>query len=191
VRWVGPDLALQRFEIMRELAPNTKRMFIPYLKNYPIVKSQLEALRPAFTAADIALVEVPAETPAELKAELEKYGGSVNHETDVILLIAEPLGVTPEFFTMLGQFADEHKIPFGGAYMSLGEYESLFGLTPQGFPQGKQAAFLADKILKGTPAGTIPVVSAEVYFQLSYRAAQKLGLNVSEGLLSRADEIIR
>jgi putative ABC transport system substrate-binding protein len=191
VRWVGPDLALERFEIMRELLPNAKRMFIPYLKNYPIVKSQLEALRPAFNAANIALVEVPAETPAELKAGLEKYKDSINSKTDAILTIAEPLGVTPDFFTVFAKFADEHKIPFGGAYMLLGKYEALFGLTPQGFPQGKQAAFLADKILRGTPAGTIPVVSAEAYFQLSYREAQKLGLSVQEGLLSKANEIIR
>ena len=54
-----------------------------------------------------------------------------------------------------------------------------------------QAAPLADKILGGIPAGTIPVVSAEPYFQLNFRAAEKLGLKVNEGLLSRAEEIIR
>jgi putative tryptophan/tyrosine transport system substrate-binding protein len=191
VRWVGPDLALQRFEIMCELVPNAKRMLMPYQKGYPIVKSQLEALRQAFAAANITLIEIPAENAAELEIELQKYKRSVNSDTDVILLLCEPLGVTPDAFLVLSQFADEHKIPVGGAFMSIDGHESVFGLTPQGAPQGRQAAFLADKILRGTQAGTIPVVSTDGYFQLNYKAAQKLGLNVSERLLSRADEVIR
>ena len=191
VRWVGPDLALKRYEIMREVAPYAKRMWVPYQKGYPIVKSQLEALRPAFASSGITMMELPADNATELEAELHKQAKSFNNATDAILLLAEPLGVTPDAFTVIGKFADTYKIPVGGALMSAGGYESVFGLTPQSIPQGKQAAFLADKIFRGTPAGTIPVVSSEPYFQLNYKAVQKLGLTVSEGLLSRADEIIR
>lgn len=190
VRWVGPDLALKRFEIMLELVPNAKRMWIPYQKGYPIVKSQLEVLRPAFATAGLTLMELPADNATELDAELQEQATSFNNDTDVILLIAEPLGVTPEVFAVLGQFADEHKIPVGGAFISVGGYDSVFGLTPQNIPQGKQAAILADKIFKGVPAGTIPVVSADNFLQINYKAIQKLGLNASEGLLSRADQII-
>jgi len=91
----------------------------------------------------------------------------------------------------LAKFAANKKIPLGGAYMPIPGYEPIFGLTPQAIPQGKQAAFLADKVLKGTPAGTIPVVSAESYFQINYKSAEKLGLKVNEGLLGRANEIIK
>ena len=56
---------------------------------------------------------------------------------------------------------------------------------------GRLAAQQAHKVLKGIPAGTIPVVSAENYFQLNYRVAQELGLRVPEGLLKQANEIIR
>ena len=64
-------------------------------------------------------------------------------------------------------------------------YESKF------YEIGSLAAPLADKIFKGTPAGTIPVVTPEAYLTINYKVAQELGLNVSEGLLSRANEIIR
>ena len=56
---------------------------------------------------------------------------------------------------------------------------------------GKLAAQQADKVLGGIPAGTIPVLSAESYFQFNHKAAQELGLNVPEGLLKQVDEIIR
>jgi putative tryptophan/tyrosine transport system substrate-binding protein len=139
----------------------------------------------------MTLIEVPADNAAELEAELQKQTTSVNSDTDAVLMMAEPLCVTPENFVVLGKFADEHKIPIGGALMSIGGYESVFGLTPQSIPQGEQAAFLTDKILRGVPAGTIPVVSADSFFQFNYKAAQELGLKVPEGLLSKADEIIR
>jgi ABC-type uncharacterized transport system substrate-binding protein len=56
---------------------------------------------------------------------------------------------------------------------------------------GKLAAQQVDKILKGIPVGTIPVLSAESYFLLNYKAAQAQGLTVPEGLLQQANQIIR
>ena len=50
--------------------------------------------------------------------------------------------------------------------------------------------FVADKSIRGTPAGTIPVVSAENYLRINYRMAHKLGLMAPQGLLNLADEII-
>lgn len=191
VRYPGPDIALQRFEIMCELAPQAKRMWIPYQRGYPIVESQLEALRPAAATAGVTLIEAPADNPAEIETLLEAQAEGPDIGMDAILFLAEPLAVTPNVFVVMAKFAAEHQIPIAGALESAGEYESVFGVHVNNFNVGKQAAPLADKIFKGIPAGTIPVVSAEPYFQLNYRAAEKLGLKVSEGLLSRADEIIR
>ena len=44
VRFPGPDLAIKRFEVMRELTPNAKRMWVPYQRGYPIVASQMKEL---------------------------------------------------------------------------------------------------------------------------------------------------
>ncbi len=191
VRWGGPDLALQRYEIMRELVPGATRMILPYQRDYPIIKSQLAALRSAASADGITLVEIPVDNATGLAAELGKQSASITGKDTVILAIAEPLFVTPDSFAVIGEFADEHAIPAGGPFMSVNGHETVFGLTPRSVPQGRQAAILADKIFRGTPAGEIPVVTAENYFHMNYRQAQKLGLPVSEGLLSRADEIIR
>jgi putative ABC transport system substrate-binding protein len=191
VRYPGPDIALQRFEIMRELAPQAKRLWIPYQQGYPIVVSQLAVLRPVAAAAGVTLEEAPANNTAELKAILDARAKSGDIGMDAILFLAEPLAVTPDAFALMAKFAAEHKIPIGGAFMVVGDYESVFGVHIHNFNVGKQAAPLADKVLKGTPVGTIPVVSAESYFQINYKASKKLSLEVSEGLLSRADEIIQ
>ncbi|NVO09160.1 MAG: ABC transporter substrate-binding protein [Bacteroidales bacterium] len=191
VRWAGAEIALKRFEIMLELAPKTKRILIAYQKDYPIVKSQVEILRSACATAGLSLIEIPASNAAELETELQKQSKTINSKTDFMLHIAEPLLSTPSSFAVLGKFAAEHKIPIGGTLTLLEGYESVFGLTPQSVSQGKQAAYLADKIFKGVKAGTIPVISAENFLQINYKEAEKFGLNLSEGLLSMANEIVR
>jgi putative ABC transport system substrate-binding protein len=191
VRYPGPDIVLKRFEIMRELAPQAKHVLVPYQKGYPIVAPQLEALRPVAEAAGITLIEVPASNAAELEAELQARAKAADFDLDAILIIVEPLAVVPDAFAVMGKFAAEHQVPVGGALISVGEYDSLFGVNVNTVKVGEQTAPLADKIFKGIPAGTIPVVSAESFLQINYKEAQRLGLTVSDGLLSQADEIIR
>ena len=191
VRYPGPDIAVKRFEIMCELVPQAKRIWIPYQRGYPIVSSQLEALNPAAALVNVTLIEAPADNATELEAKLQALNESADIGIDAILFLAEPLSVTPDTFELMSKFADEHKIPVGGALIVAGEYESVFGVNVNIFDSGKQAAPLANKIFNGIDAGTIPVVSAESYFELNYKKAQELGLDVSEGLLNMADEIIQ
>jgi putative ABC transport system substrate-binding protein len=106
------------------------------------------------------------------------------------MFVAEPLTVTPDPFIVLGKFAAKHKIPIGGALMSAGGYDSIFGVNVENEAVGKQAAPLLDKIFKGIPAGTLPVVSAENYIQVNYKAAQEQGFTVPEGMLNQANEVI-
>ena len=191
VRYPGPDIALRRFEIMRELAPQAKRIWAPYQRGYPIVAPQLEILRPAAAEAGVTLIEFPADNAAEIQAELDARAKSDDIGLDAILFLVEPVSVSPEAVLVMAKFADEHKIPIGGALMEVEGYGVIFGVNVDPVISGELAAPLADKVLKGTPAGTIPVVSAEYSLQINYTVAQKLGVTVPDGLLSQADEVIR
>lgn len=190
VRYPGPDIALKRFEIMQEIAPEAKRYLLPYQKGYPIVSEQLKVLVPAAEAAGIELVEAPAADAAELRGviqELERSGAGV----DAILILVEPLAVVPEPFQVMAEYAYQKKIPIGGALMAVGDYGSVFGVNTDLDVCGREAAVYADKVLKGTPAGTIPVSSGENLFEINYTAAQTLGLTIPEGLLRQAQNVIR
>ncbi len=191
VRYPGPDMSAKRVEIFQEIVPQAKRIWVPYLKDYPIVPSQLEAMYPAAEMAGITLIEVPVANFADLEATLVERANADDSGLDGILLIDEPLGGSPDAFAVTGKFAAEHQIPIGGVLQSTEDYASVFGITIDSIEVGQQAATLADKIFKGIQAGTIPVVSAESYIHLNYKAAQELGLSVPKGLLSQAREIIR
>lgn len=191
VRYPGPDIALKRFEIMLELVPGAKQILIPYQKGYPIVVPQLETLRPVAEAAGVKLIEVPAADAADLDKQLQALAQASEKSADAIMFLAEPLTVTPDPFIVMGKFAQEHQIPIGGALMSVGGYDSIYGVNVDNVASGKLAAPLLDKIFKGIQAGTIPVASAENFIQINYKAAQAQGLTIPEGLLMQADEIIR
>jgi putative ABC transport system substrate-binding protein len=189
VRYPGPDLAIKRFDIMLQLVPQAKRYLIPYDPDLPVCYPQLEVLRPAAKKAGITLIEAKARDAKEIDAFLKQRDEAPNF--DVILSIAESLSVTPDAFLVMNKFAVKHGIPMGGALMEVDEYSSIFGVNIKDSDSGVLAATLADKILKGTKAGTIPVVSDESYFELNYKEAKKLGLDVSEGLLIQANKVIR
>lgn len=189
VRYPGPDLAIRRLEILREILPNAKNICIPYLAGYPIIQSQLDAMLPIAKSFEITLVELPAANARELAKIIKKKLG--DKKIDAVLQIADPLCVDPEAFRVFASYAIGRKAPVGGAIMSVDGHESIFGVSTNNASVGKQAAGLANKILQGVEAGSLPVVSAESHLTINYKAAQKQNLKVPEGLLSRADEIIR
>jgi len=191
VRFPGLDLALKRFEILHELLPQAKVFWVPYARDVPIVPPQLAVLRPVAEEAGITLVETPADSADDLMQFMKEREKAGNIGIDAVLLISEPLARIPAVFEAMGKFAFEHHIPIGGTIISAKEYSTLFGVAARSLVSGRLAAVQAHKILKGMPAGSIPVISAESFFQLNYKVAQELGLNVPEGLLKQADEIIR
>ncbi len=191
VRFPGPDIAAKRLEIFHELVPWAKRMLVPYQRGYPSIPAQLDALRPVAEAAGVTLVELPADNLAEVEADLQTRAKSADIGYDAILCLAEPLMTTPDSNAVLVKFSAERKVPIGGCPVFEEGYGSIFMTKPDDFENGKLAASLADKILRGTSAGTLPVVSPETLLWLNYKVAQELGLTVPEGLLSQAVEIIR
>jgi putative ABC transport system substrate-binding protein len=191
VRYPGPDLTLKRFQLMCELFPKCHRMLVPFKRNQAIIQNQLAVLRPVAKRAGITLIEAPAESADEIQKILLKHSKSSNIDFDAILLIPEPLSVIPSTFLVIAKFSYKYRIPLGGAIMSAGNYSTLFGVSTDNISVGKQSALLADKIFKGVPAGTIPVLSAESYIQINYKEALKFGAVISEGLLKQANEIIR
>lgn len=191
VRYPGPDLAIKRFEILHQLVPEAKRIWVPYSTSSLIVPAQLEVLRPAAEKAGVTLVESPAESAADLEADLAARADAEDIGIDAVLFISEPLARTPAVFPKIGKFAAEHNIPIGGVQFSLEGYTTVFGVATDNIAVGKLTARQAHKVLSGTPAGKLPVVSAESYFQLNYKVAQEQGIAVSEGLLRQANDIIR
>lgn len=190
VRYPGPDLAIKRLEILHEILPKVKEVVVCFQESYPVVPGQLKILRPAAESMGIHLVEVPAESLEELRSGLEALNTAAT-PVEAVLLIDGPLATDPHSFKIIAEFARNRGILTGGLSQSVDGYETVYGIAIDAFATGKQAALLIDKVLKGTPAGAVPVISSESYLQINYREAKRLGIDIGQGLLIQADKIVQ
>jgi putative ABC transport system substrate-binding protein len=55
----------------------------------------------------------------------------------------------------------------------------------------KQAARLADQVLRGTAPADLPVESAEPCLRINLKTAEAIGLAIPDTILRQADTIIR
>jgi putative tryptophan/tyrosine transport system substrate-binding protein len=191
VRFPTPEIALRRLEPLRHIKPNLKHVLVPFLKGYPTVPSQTKALQPVIKDAGIDLIELPVSSPDELIAYLTAQEKKAALGIDAILNYSDPVSSTPAFMEPMFRFAAKHKIPMSSVEAAFGDAEFTVGVMIDSGEAGKQAAVLADKVLKGAAAGSIPVVTSENQLTLNYKTAQKLGLTVPEGLLKQAVKVVR
>jgi putative ABC transport system substrate-binding protein len=191
VRFPGPELLLKGLENLLEIAPNTKRIWMILDAGYPANIATMKVLRPAAFSKGLTLVETKISSLEDLKAVLAKRAELTDIGIDAIKMAPGVITVSPDGFAMISKFAAKHKVPIeGGARFAVEQGAVVTGM-PDIVDMGKLAASMADKIFKGTPAGTIPVVTPETRLRINYKVARELGLTVPEGLLSRAVEIIR
>lgn len=191
VRFPGPEQLSKRLEIMLELAPQVRRLWIGYHKNYPNTGPALEALRPLAASRGVTLVEVPATTVEELEADLASRATKEDIGIDAIMLMPDILNHSPAGWELIRTFAAQHRVLLAGSFPYTVEQGAVFGNANDLVKVGELSAPLADKILKGTPAGTIPVVTPEQELYINYKVAQELGLTVPQSLLGQAAKIIR
>jgi putative ABC transport system substrate-binding protein len=191
VRYPGTDVAVKRLEILHEIMPDAKRVWLPYQEDYPAVPAELELVRQSAASLNITLIEFPAANLTHLQEEIENRHESDNFDFDAVLYIPESLSTSPATFEAIAKYTRDLKIPVMGTKIVTEDYGTVFGVTTNNPEFGVLAAPIADKVLKGTPAGTIFVESASQCIKINYKVAEELGLEIPEGLLALADEIIR
>jgi putative ABC transport system substrate-binding protein len=191
VRYPGPEMISKRLEILLDIAPQVKRVWIGYDQSHPNTAPALEVLRPAASSLGITLVEVPATAVEDLEADLAARATADDPGLDAIVTLNDGFNQGPAGYALISGFATEHQVPLAGGSLATVEQGAVFGNSPDLTDVGALAAPLADKIFKGTPAGTIPVVTPEQDLYINYKVAQELGLAVPDGLLGQAKEILR
>lgn len=189
VRFPGPEMTVKRIEILHELVPQAKRIYVTWDKNYPSISYTVDMLRQTAVSINVTLVEVPVSTGEEIRADLKAR--SELNDTGIDAILVMPTLLTAfETYGDIAKFGTEHKLAVAGTVDEHADMGAVFSYAPALFEMGELAAPQADKIFKGIPAGTVSVVTPEGHLRLNYKVAQQLGLKVSEGMLSQAGEII-
>jgi putative ABC transport system substrate-binding protein len=191
VRIPSPDLAVASLKSLLEINPRAKRIMVIFDPAYPTNPVVLETVRRAAAASHIELQEVRVLRASETQAALQGLEKSGDTGMNAILLFPDLITRSSAATRAIIAFADRHRVPVVGGPTTLAHTGAMLTVSVDQREQGTLAAFLVDKIFKGTPAGAIPLVSTQPHLFINYAKARKLGLPVPEGLLKRASEIIR
>jgi putative tryptophan/tyrosine transport system substrate-binding protein len=189
IRFPLNENTAKRLEILHEIVPNAKRIYLVYDVNYPNTKAALEKLHSSAPSLGLTLVEDPVSNIEELREAIRVRSiGNIN--VDAVLIMPDILNHSDGLKEIM-IFANKYNLPVGGCMGNTADAGAIFSFFPDSINQGMLAANSADKILKGISAGTIPVITPENYLRINNKVIQRLGLKVNEKLLIQASEIIR
>ncbi|WP_419660345.1 ABC transporter substrate-binding protein [Desulfosarcina variabilis] len=191
VRFPGPEQICKRLELMQAFLPKVRRVWIGYNQNYPTIGPALQALRILSASMGITLVEAPVTTLRELEWDLERRAREADPGLDAIILMPDTFNHSSAGWEVIRTVAKKHKIPIGGSFFYTAEQGALYCNGNEMVTVGELTAPLVSKVLNGTPAGMIPVVSPEQVLTINLTVARELGVEVPRGLLSMASQIIR
>jgi putative ABC transport system substrate-binding protein len=182
---LADDLYAKRLELLRELLPNARRVAV--LRN-PLNASPIATRVMSETSSKLGL-SLQAFDVTEASAWPAAITAIANDRCDALLQQADATFASrPNEVVAL---ALARRLP---AMYPEREFVDAGGLISYGinFPnQWRRAASYVDKILRGTPAGELPIEQPTKFeLAINLKTAKALGLDVSPTLSARADAVI-
>ena len=184
---IGDSLSGKRLEVLLEIAPRAKRLLVIVAAKEPVSVNSFRSLEAAAQKFGVQLVRRDVTDKDEIiKALEETPRGSV----DAIFHVPSTLVRTN--LDLVAERARRERIPLAVHEEALLDRGALFSYGPNLRLVGLQAANLVDKILKGIRPGEILVETPDRFFlTINQITAKQIGVNISRGMLERADRLIQ
>jgi putative ABC transport system substrate-binding protein len=175
----------RRLELLLEIAPDTRRVFVPYDPDDAASFSAVAQVSELASGLGVEILEGTARDDDQVSELL----GNIPKDVDAIFMV--PGTTVNRRLSDLLAVAVARKLPVSGPSTIQVEQGAL---TTYGFVHhkvGEQAARIADQILKGADPGTLPVETAEFFLAVNLNTAQAIGLEIPYDVLQQAEVIIR
>ena len=177
----------RRLEILKEIVPSVRRVMIYYDSNNPYSRENFLSAKQAAGKLKLDVEEHAIKSSDEMKKSIgnlqQRDGDAFFHVPDDLIESQADFIIEAarerEWATM---FSEESWVAKGG----------LAGYSPNYYQMGRQAARLADKILKGANPKDLPVEKAGKFdLVINLRTANAIGISIPPELLKKADRVIR
>jgi putative tryptophan/tyrosine transport system substrate-binding protein len=178
------ELSSKRLELLKDIIPNVRRLAA--MVNSKVVSSEeLIGIRTASAKLNIEANILEVQTADDIDAAM----ATLTSQTDALYVYSEPL--TNANKSKIIKAATAAKIPTIFGFREFVDAGGLISYGPNFTDLFERAAEFTDKILRGATPANMPI-QQPVKFDLiiNLKAAKALGLNISETVLTRADEVI-
>ena len=180
-----PELSGKRLELMKEIAPKTRRVLAVYDPRDPSPRQGIMAARQAAPSLGLTLIEREARGREELRRGLEAI-------TNADAYLSIPGGFATGFYDEIIRLTNAKRVPaiFHARMGSTADALASYGASDAQIAH--EAARLVDKILKGAKAGELPVERPTKFeFVINLKTAKQIGLTIPPNVLVRADKVIK
>ena len=179
------DVTGKRFELLRELMPNLRRVLTFYNPTNPISTAALASAQDAAGALGVELLARRASSPDEVRARLADLKAGEAEAfffvNDAMILSQDASVVERATALRMGTMAYELDVVIRGALAG-------YGLNYREF--GRLAAKYVARILSGTDPRDLPVEAVRPSLAINLKTASALGVPIPPTLLARADEVV-
>jgi putative ABC transport system substrate-binding protein len=182
---MSPDLVGKRLQLLKEVAPRTRRVAVLINPDNPACELQLKAAREAAPALGLELFPVAVRQVQDIDHAFSALGRRVDAVlvTDDVLLDSNR--------PRIGKAAAGSRLVSICGYPVPGD-TCLMWYGPDLVALFPRAAGLVDRILKGAKPADLPVEQPTTFrLSINLKTAKALGLTVPQSILLRADEVIR
>jgi putative ABC transport system substrate-binding protein len=182
-----PDaLGPKGVELLHEIIPKATSMAALYQGNNPGVVIIIDEVERKGAQIGLKFVRLPVHDEGDLAGAFD-----IASRARVEALFVMDDGAITKHRRQIVELATEHGLPLVSIYKDFAASGGLIAYGPNLGVIYRRAAHYVDKIIKGTPAKSLPV-EQPVSFELviNMKAAKKLGLTIPQSILVRADEII-
>ncbi|MBI2466477.1 MAG: ABC transporter substrate-binding protein [Candidatus Rokubacteria bacterium] len=179
------ELASKRMQVLKELAPAVRRVWIIYDVGDPAAPLVVREAEVAAPQLGVELVARPVGTAQELARALAGLGpgdGVMIHDGPTLLDISAQILKASQSARVPVIFPSPFWLQWG----------ALVSYGPDYYAMGHQAARLVARILRGATPADLPVEGAnKIPLVINLKAARAIGLTIPRSLLLRADELIQ
>lgn len=173
----GDDLRMQWFQ---RAAPDIRRVYFPYNPNDPSAQESLRQARAASQRLGLELVLQPIADAADIPGVLQAVPDHVD-----AMFLARDSTVDTEIAQFVAA-ATRQRIPVCASSLTGVLQGALMSYGFDHHEIGRQAAHLADQVLRGVPPGDLPVETAASYLGINLDAAAAIGFEFPPAILRQA-----
>lgn len=179
------ELSSKRLELLRDIIPDVRRLAALVNTDYSGVKQEVIGIRRASAKLNIQTNILEIRTADDIDVAM----ATLTNQTDALYVYSEPL--TNANKAKIIEAATALKIPTIFGFREFVDAGGLISYGANFIDLFARAAEFTDKILRGAAPADIPVQQPVKFdFIINLKTAKALGLEVSETVLTRADEVI-
>ena len=174
--------------MLRELVPRMTRIVMLGNTGNAYVDLAMTRVKTLADAAGLKFEGVKIDPVNGLESGLDMVSRA---HPDGVLVAASQAFYFPRIYRSIAAFMAANRLPAIYGNRGFAEAGGVIAYSTNLDELFRQAAGYADKILKGTSPGELPVQQAATFeLLINLTAAKALGLTIPQSILARADEVI-